>query len=874
MGTPGPAVPTILGHYRIDEKIGEGGMGQVYRAHDNRLGRDVAIKLLPPGTLNDPTGRSRLVREARTASALKHPNICTIYEIGEDGGQIYVAMELIDGRSLNTAVPAGGLATETTIRYGTHIAAALEHAHSRRVIHRDLKSSNVMVTPDGRPVVLDFGLSRRLPASEPDAATRPDSSLTQTGQVVGTVQYMAPELLRGHMADARSDIWSLGILLSEMASGQRPFKGSTSFELSSAILNDPPIPLPPHVPLGLRAVIEKCLAKDPSQRYQHASEVCAALEVASSSITILPRPTALPKRLLFAGAFTILLCAALLLLISPARMREWRFGRHALPQAGSALAPPPISEGKHVAVLPFRVLGAPASLGYVAEGISEAITAKLFQIPAIHVTVAPSLKDSESEQSPEKTARGLGANLLATGTIQGSGDNIRVVAYLEDLTSGRRIWSGEFTTAPQGLFALEDDLNAKIIAALELNPIHDRTARASEHPTENTEAYDLYLRGREAMRSVQDQQGIEAALRLYEKALKKDPRFALAYAAVANASLAMYEETRDPFWAQKAITTALQAQELDSSAAEVYAAMGSVYLRTGKPAEAVEELKRAVQLAPNSDAHYVQLASAYRSLGSKAEAIAAYQMAIQIGPYYWRNYNALGGAYIAFGEYSNASSAYRKVIDLAPDLAVGYENLGAAYFSLGKIADAVPLFQKALSIAPSGSHYSNLATAYFYLQRYRESVPLFEKAVAMNPNAQVIMGNLADAYRWSGQREKSVEAYNKAIALAYKELQVNPREPEAMRYVALYYAKKGDISRAIESLDRSRRIDSDSPQFLSTAAIVYAVANRQEEALKSLRNALQKGYSVEEARSEPEFKTLQGRPEFGRLLAEFDTAKK
>jgi eukaryotic-like serine/threonine-protein kinase len=872
MSAPGAGIPAVLGHYRIVDKVGEGGMGEVYRAHDDQLDRDVGIKVLPPGTLNDPTARPRLIREARTASALKHPNICTIYEVGEDAGQIYIAMELVDGRSLNTIIPAGGLANETTIRYGTHIAAALEHAHSRRVIHRDLKSSNVIVTPDGRPVVLDFGLARRLP--EPEAATIPDTSLTQGGQVVGTVQYMAPEVLRGHTADAGSDIWSLGILLSEMASGHLPFKGSTSFELSSAILHDAPAPLPPHVSLGLRAVIERCLAKDPSQRYQRADEVCAALDVASSAIAILPRRTAPSKKLLFAGGGAILVFVALMLLLNAARVREWRFGRQVMPQAGSASVLPLLSEGKHVAVLPFRVLGERTSLGYVGEGISEALTAKLFQFPAVHVTVAPSTKDAEPEQAADKIARGLGANLLVSGTIQGSGENIRVVAYLEQLGSGRRIWTSEFTTTAQELFALEDDLSAKIIAALELNPTHDRRGSGSEHPTENIAAYDLYLRGREVIRSTPDKKGIETALRLYEQALKEDPRFALAYAAIANGSLEMYQQTRDPFWAQKALTAAKQAQQLDDSASEVHAATGGVYLGTGKPAEAVEQFNRAIELAPNSDAYYVNLADAYLSLGKKAEGIAAYQKAIQISPYYWRNHNYLGAAYASLGEYDKAAAAFSRVIELAPDQDRGYANLGGVYFMMGKITESIPMFQKAISIAPKGKNYSNLATAYLYLRRYGDSVPVLEKAVAMDPNNHIIMGNLADAYRWNNQREKSMAAYDRAVALAYKELQVNPREPDATRYLALYYSKKGDVSKSMEWLERSRSFDPEGPKFLSAAAVVYALANRQDEALKQLRAALQKGYSVEEARSEPELKNLESRPEFAKLLTEFAAKKK
>lgn len=866
----------VLGHYRLLETLGQGGMGQVYLARDTQLDRDVAVKVLPPESATDETARARLFREARTASALNHPNICTIYEVGEAGGQIYIVMELVEGRPLAALIPSDGLPSETVIRYGAQIAEGLEHAHRRRIVHRDLKSSNVMITPEGRAIVLDFSLAKRMVQPEPDGATRSDASLTQAGQVVGTLHYMAPEVLRGQSADARSDIWSFGVLLAEMASGTRPFRGTTSFELTSAILHEPPAPLPAHVPAGLSTIIQRCLAKEPKERYQHAGEIRAALGVASSATIATASPHTSPWRkrlLIWAVAYAIIAVAALALNVFGIRHRLFRGGGTGPPPSTSAVLPP-ISEGKYLAVLPFRVLGDRAMLGYAAEGIPEALTAKLFQLPGIHVSSTPSAKEADLAQPLEKIARALGVNLLITGTIQGTPENLRVVANLEDLVSRRRLWSAELTATPQSLLALEDDLYAKVIAALELNPMHDRTARSSEHPTEDMQAYDLYLRGREAARNFQDKKGLESALRFYELALKRDPRFALAYAAVANTSLSMYEETKDPFWTEKALTAARQAQLIDNSASEVHAAMGNVYLSTGNPAAAVEELKRAILWAPNSDAYYVQLASTYVSVGNKTEALAAYQKAIQIAPYYWRNHNAQGAGYFRLGEYDKAAAAYRRVIELAPDVAIGYSNLGATYFSLGKIGEAIPLFQKTISIAPKGLAYSNLGTAYFYLHRYGESVLTFEKAVAMEPNKHLFMGNLADAYRWNGQREESVATYDRAIALAYKALQVNPREADTMRALAKYYAKKGDSSKSIEWIDRSRNVGPESAKLLSDAAIVYALANRQEEALKQLRAALQKGYSAQEARSEPEFKNLQARPEFTKLLAEFEVAKR
>ncbi|MGH2524217.1 MAG: serine/threonine-protein kinase, partial [Anaerolineales bacterium] len=267
-----------IAHYKITAKLGAGGMGEVYRAHDEQLERDVALKVLPSSSFRDSAARARLLREARSAAALNHPHICTIHEVGEAEGQAYIAMELVEGQPLNLRLAGGALPPALVLRYGVQIADALSHAHEHQIVHRDLKSANVVVTPDGRAKVLDFGLAKRLNESEMDAVTRSQASLTQPGAVVGTLAYMAPEQLRGEPADARSDIWALGVVLYEMAAGVWPFQGQTGFALSSAIMNQTPPSLPGKVPVEVRAVIERCLAKDPAQRYQRAGEVRAALE--------------------------------------------------------------------------------------------------------------------------------------------------------------------------------------------------------------------------------------------------------------------------------------------------------------------------------------------------------------------------------------------------------------------------------------------------------------------------------------------------------------------------------------------------------------------------------------------------------------------
>lgn len=579
------------------------------------------------------------------------------------------------------------------------------------------------------------------------------------------------------------------------------------------------------------------------------------------------------KWLLLSGALLVVIALAIFGL-NVAGVRERLFSSGEVHPAKRAAGLPLLEQGKYVAVLPFRVLGDRAALGYVADGIAEALTAKLFHVPGLHVVVNPSIKEPDPAQPLETIARSLGVNLLVTGTIQGTGDNLRVIASLENVSDGQRLWNGEFSGTSQGLLLLEDDMYARIVTAIESGVRPEEAGSGSQHPTENVEAYDLYLRGREIMRNAENTPEIETALGLYQDALKKDPRFALAYTGITDASLYLYQKKEERFWADKALAAAKQAQQINDSLPEAHLALASVYLDTGRVTDAVEESKRAVELAPNSDDAYRQLAGSYLKSGQTNQAIEAYQKAIQIGPYYWRNYNALGNARRRLGDYDQALAAYQRVIELAPEIGFGYYNVGTTYGNQGKFKEAIIYWEKAMAIAPDPDLYSNIGTAYFYLQRYAESVPKFEKAVAMNPNDETNVGNLADAYRWNGQKDKSVATYDKAIALAYRQLQVNPRDALTMSHLAGYYAKKGDRLQSTEWMGRARSLDPNGIELIYEAAIVHALANRREDALKDLREAFQKGASVEQARIEPEFNSLRQGPEFANLLAEFSAAKK
>jgi len=858
--------------YHVESLLGSGGMGKVYKARDRELDRTVAIKVLRPDLMTDPMALQRFKHELLLASSISHPNILRIHDLGEYNGVKFISMAYVDGGDLTQLLrKEGRLPLDRALNILRQLAAALAAAHGVNVVHRDLKPQNILLGSEDHIYVTDFGIAKTLESDR--------TSVTRTGAVLGTPLYMSPEQVEGKPVDHRSDLYTYGLIFYEMLTGILPFSGDTTFQLMYQRVHQLPkrpelvIPdLPPY----LSRICLKCLEKEPANRYQSASEILVDLEFKHSPTHTRTVQITLPvidkKISLISASAVVLLLAGVL---SIPQVRDFIF-RHKSAEPASGI--PSLKQGKFVAVLPMRVLGDQAALGYVADGLEEALSAKLFQLHDMHTASVSDVQKAVPSNAPSvppatpnlnEVARHLGVNLVVSGTIQGSGDKLRIVANLDDVAGGRRVWSREFSGVQQDLLTLEDQIYGGVVEALALKPTSEESARATPHPTENIEAYDLYLKGRSAMRGQQDVKNIQSAVGLYEQALKKDPNFALAYAGVADASLIMYHEKKDSFWSQKALAAAQQAERLNDNLPEVHFSLGNVYTASGKGAEAVSELKRALQLAPNSDDGYRGLGKAYLALGQKDLALESYQRAIELNPYYWVNYNYAGQAYAGLGEYDKALAAFQRIIELEPDNAFGYLNTGALYSQQGKYDQSIPFFQKALQIQPHSMTYSDLGTAFFFLKRYAEAVPMFEKAVEMNQNDAMLMGNLADAYRWYNQTDKANATYDKAIALGFKQLQVNPRDASVMDQLSLYYAKKGDATQAADFIRRARAINPTDVGMIYDEAVVDTLSGRNEEALKMLREALQKGYSVKEVQADPELTGLQAHPGFAKLIADF-----
>lgn len=854
--------------YQIEALLGKGGMGLVYKARDLELGRTVALKLVRPDLIADERAMQRFKQELLLSSKISHKNILRIHDLAEVDGLKLISMAYVEGEDLYHLLQREGrLPVEKAVDLARQLCAALGAAHSEGVVHRDLKPHNVMIDREGNALVADFGLAKSL---EPGSA-----EMTQTGQLLGTPRYMSPEQVQGRPVDARTDIYALGLILYEAVTGDIPFNSESFSQMMLARIKGKarnPRELNPDIPDYFARIILRCLEPDPNRRYASAREILLDLDSAhaSRSSHSVQLNFAVPEKRgwLYAGA------AVIAIAIIAFAIFELRKPSPSHPAAVSTVAGiPSLAKGKFLAVLPFRIIGNRHSIGYLAEGLDEALSAKLFGISGVHIASPSTVEQANSKGSLRAVARDLGVNLVVHGTIEAVGRQIAVVVHLENVATGQLMWAEQFTGAPGDLLTLEDKISGKLMSALSLHPGAAEMAHAVAHPTDNVEAYNLYLRGKEALRGLPDVATIHKAVAMYQGALKQDPGFAAAYAGLANASLQMYDKQKDRVWVQQALTAAQQAQQLNSNLPEVYIALGNVYSATGKEAEAIDVLKRAIKLAPNSDQAYRRLGKAYETGGKMELAIAAFKKAVEIDPYFWLNANELGGAYGRAGKFGEAEKEFNRVIQLAPDNDAGYGNLGTLKLIKYNYEAAIPLYKKALAINPSVNYYSNLGVAQFYSRHYGDAVKMFQKAVESSPNQESYEGNLAEAYFFLGKKAKAKATFNKAIALCYKELQVNSRNANTMADLAEYLAFQGQQEQALQFIRNALSINASNAQYVYDEAQIYAMAGKPDAALKSLRQAFSHGIPYQQAAADPELASLRNHPQFQQLVKKFAAKK-
>jgi serine/threonine protein kinase/Tfp pilus assembly protein PilF len=751
-----------IGQYVIEQKLGEGGMGVVYRARDEKLQRDVALKFL--GTL--PAGGSasheRILSEARAISALNHPNICTIYEIGEVSGTPYIAMEYIEGRPLNMEIPSSGLALEIVVRYGMQLAEALAHAHSRGIIHRDLKAANVVVTPGGLLKVLDFGISRRVDATGSDETTKFDQSWASQHTFTGTLPYVSPEVLKGHEADERSDIWSLGVLLYEMSCGRRPFLGGTAYELSAAILRERPPSITPALPPVLQSVIDKCLDKEPGQRYQSAGEVRAALETAATAARtqdfITPRSEKLQKPP--TSRFTQVLLGALA--ATSLLLGAWLFLRN------KDKPPRPLPGAiQSMAVLPLENLSGDPSQDYFADGMTDALITELSQIKKLRVISRTSVIQYKHTQKPlQEIAQELNVDAVVEGSVLRDKGRVRISAKLFQTNIEGALWADNFERDFTDVLALQSEVATAVARRIQVELSGSEQSQLSRSRAVVPAAYEAYLKGRyEAAKRTEE--GFRASELFFQQAIEKDDTFAAAYSGLADTylNISNYQLRPPTEMMPKALAAAEKAVGLDERLAEAHASLATIRFYHLEPEGVETEFLKAIALNPGY-AHGLHWYALYLAAqGRKQESITEIKLARDIDPRSLIINANVGWCYYLAGDYDKTIDAEKETLGLDPSFGVAYGYLGQALTEKREFDEAIDTLRKYVSLAPGeSSRKAMLAAAFGRAGKLNEGLEILAEFQRFQHEKYISPYDWAMLYSGLGDKEKTLDWLERAIA--------------------------------------------------------------------------------------------------------------
>jgi tetratricopeptide (TPR) repeat protein len=824
-----------IGRFLVVSKLGQGGFATVWRARDELLGRAVALKVMDEGLLGSPKARRRFLHDAQAAAALEHPGIVAVYETGESDGLLFMALQLVDGVTLSEHAARRLLPLDEAVRIVAAAAEALAHAHARGVIHRDVTGRNIMVAGDGRVFVLDFGL----------ALAAWQSRLTSTETAVGTAHYMAPELIRGERADARSDLYGLGVVLYEALTGTFPFPGDQPPSVFYSSLNLAPVPPSerrPEIPAALERVVLKAIARDPLERYQSAEELVAALRGLDPGAPAHVESAGIAKHL--DGR----------LATSPA------FEAPAPAGVGERGAPPTF-----LAVLPFEAVESSAdpenACAALASRLAETLSAALSRSPGVRV-VPPPVSPLPAE--PREVAQRLGANLLLRGSVRRSGSQLRVSYALLDPWRGVQVGGDVVDGSALRIFDVEDQVVASLLRALRLESGAD-AARPSRPG--DPAAADRYLQALNYLKRYDSEAAVDGAIKLLEGLIASEGESATYCAALARAFLHKQEHTKQRVWESRAAAACERAMRLAADAPEVRVALGRLQIATGRYDDAVRAFEEALRLQPDSLDAVLGVCRAKGLSGRLDEAEAAARQAVRGHPGDWRGHSLLGWVLFQKGAFAEALAPWRRVVELTPDNARGRRNLGSAHYRLDRLGDAVTAYQESLAIQPNDEAYSNLGTALYVLGRHAECIVAFRRAAELTPLDPVRWGNLGIACRWiAGHEADAPAALDRAIGLMRERLDRNPAQAEWWALLAGWLADRGLLEEAGAAIRRALELDPHDVECMIRAGHVYFQLGDRAESIRWFGSARRAGCGVLEFRRSPALAALREDPEFRRLL--------
>lgn len=826
----------IISRYRITGPLGKGGMGVVYIAEDLRLGRPVALKFLPENSLGDDQ-KKRFLNEARAAAQVRHPNICPIYDIEETGGRCFIAMALIDGETVARRIKRGPMQFSQVVDIGRQIAAGLEAAHASGIVHRDIKSINLMIDPNGHVSILDFGLALR----------GGEERLTVAGGAVGTPAYMSPEQLRAEDIDARTDIWALGVVIHEMVTAKIPRRDGTDDLL----------------PAGLAPIVLKALEQNRDHRWQSAREMGAALatlsglaaESQTQTLVTIPSPAKLVSRPMVAAAVLVL------------ALGTWGLSRLGQKPAVRSVIPSSTSPAaRRVALLPLKATGDQAQI--VSDALMELWAdaignshGKIWAVPLNEVR-------SRNLGSAEEARRVYGVELAIGGTAQLQGDDVRFVVQLTDTSTLKQVAEQVF------VYRVKEPLKSKDGAVDAVLQLLSLPTKAPEPTKRDPGAYSAYLEGRGLMARDDRVGNIDRAIENFKRAIAQDPNFALAHAALGEAYwLKASKSSADPALLALALENAQRGVALDPSLALAHIKLGEIYGAMGKHKEGIAELQRALELSPGNADATLELADIYNNQNLFPEAERAYRASIEARPTSWLGPYKLALFLEDRGRIEESIAALREAGSFAPENATVVRNLGRLYRTQGKFDDAVREFQKAIALQPSAPVYNSLGFTYYCMRQYKKSVDALESAIDLDGQVSQYWGNYGASCSMSPEdKGKAVPALRKAIALAEKRLVVTPTSYVNRADLAEWRARLGDAKGALQEVQLIP--PATRPTFATRIVMAYELSNKRGEAIDAVRQYCKdRPMMLRRIFDEPALESLRADPAFQRVNAEL-TAKR
>ena len=739
-------VPSVISHYKILEKLGEGGMGVVFKAEDTRLRRIVALKFLSPGLVVTEEDLRRFVREAQASAALSHPNIATVFDIDASGGKPFIALEYVEGRTLADKIKSGPLELDEVISIAIQTCEGLHAAHEKGIVHRDIKSQNIMVTTTGRAKILDFGLAK----------LRGATMLTKAGTTVGTLGYMSPEQARGEQVDFRTDIWSLGIVLYEASTSRLPFSSDYDQAVIYGILNtDPPSPrvLNPGIPARLAAIISRCLAKAPEGRYGSIHECLTELR---SLGTHSDESVASGKRPRIKGRTGRIMAGLLLMaaLLAVGSILFW-------PHANKA------REKVSIAVLPFRNLSDRGDDVYFAEGLTDDIISQLAASGNLRVIGRSSVMRYKNTERPlREISEELGVSSLLEGSVRHVGERVRVVARLVDHTTGENLWNDTYDRDIQGILELQTDIAHQIATALRIQMLIDSAGSAAHKKPVDVQTWILYQKGLiEWYKRSSD--GVKASIPYFEKAIESDPDFAPAHAGLSNAFALMGDNGIDLVRPGDAFASAkeeaLKAIALDPNLADGYTALGHIQTHLFQWVAAEKSLRRAVELNPSSSVAHAFLAVFFMALGRMDEAREASARAMLVDPLSAHTTSTAAMVYLRGAEFERAIALLKKMLIIEPGSARFRQVLGRTYAAQHLPIQALEEYQLIPTASRNTEIRAGIAQAYALAGRGDQALVIVDSLKKNATREYVDPFRIAEVFDALGRKDDTLDWLERAL---------------------------------------------------------------------------------------------------------------